>query len=212
MSSPPRLFVTIAAPLYREALLQYLLQQDDWDLCGECSQGLPTLDALPGCQASLLLIEESLPDQDGLSIAEEALLQDPRLSVLLLVDQYIPERRLRLYLQAGIRSVISKTQSLQALQRALLCISQGQLYVDPAVCTPPRDAVQTLPWQSLSQREQQVARFLAQRLEAKQIAERMGLSYKTVHSYKDRILQKLGLERPSELLLILQRQKQEWDL
>lgn len=210
-----RLFVTVDKRLYRDALLYQLLLEDDIDLVGESATGVSTLDQLAKAHADVLLIEEALPDNDGLTISEVALSQHPTLRILLLVDQPVSPNRLAIYLDAGIKAVIAKTRPVQELVRALGYIRHGQVYVDAASYVPAANDARPPEldaFRSLSSREREVARLMAQRIAVKTIAEQLGVSYKTVHSYKDRIFVKMGFERLPDLMLFMKRFRNRLDL
>ena len=202
-----KLFVTIDSPLYREAILYRLLLQPDIDLVGESSTGVETLSKLGRNNTDVLIIEENLRDNDGLSISEIALRENPSLSILLLVDTQISQSRLSIYLAAGIKTVVSKTQTNQELIKALFYIRTGQVYIDgEQFRTRNRESNATQnKFYELSEREKEVAQLIAKRVTIKEIASQLGVSNKTVHTYKERILIKMGFERQPELMLFMHR-------
>lgn len=206
-SDETRLYVTIDRRLYRDAILYQLLLDDSMDLVGESATGVDTLNQIPEAAPDILIIEEALQDNDGLTISEVALAQDPRLRILLLVDHPVSPARLAIYLDAGIKAVIAKTQPVQDLINTLGYIRHGQVHVDASAyqTTTPEQNPELVAFKSLSAREREVARLMAERVAVKSIAERLGVSYKTVHSYKDRILVKMGFERLPDLLLFMKR-------
>lgn len=209
-----RLYVTIDKRLFRDALLYQLLLEDTVDLVGESATGVDTLNQLPTAAPNVLIIEEALADNDGLTISEVALSQQPSLRILLLVDKPVSPARLAIYLDAGIKAVIAKSQPVQELIQTLGYMRQGQVYVDAASYTTGRENPDHAlhAFKSLSAREQEVARLMADRVAVKTIAERLGVSYKTVHSYKDRIFVKMGFERVPDLMLFMKRFRNRIDL
>ena len=209
-----RLYVTMDKRLHRDALLYQLLLEDTIDLVGESSTGVDTLSQLPTANPGVLVIEEALSDNDGLTISEVALSRHPSLRILLLVDRPVSPARLAIYLDAGIKAVIAKTQPVQELIRTLAYIRHGQVYVDAASYTPGANdnrSKELDAFDSLSSREREVARLLAERIAVKTIAERLGVSHKTVHSYKDRIFNKMGFERLPDLMLFMKRFRNRMD-
>ena len=195
--------------LYRDALLFELINQEDIDLVGESSSGAKTIDLLEPCAPSTLIIEEDLTDNDGLTISEMALIQNPSLTIILIVDSVISRKRLAIYLDAGIKSVISKTQSIQDLSKALNYTRSGQVYIDAERfrATQRDRPVNIERFHSLSDREQEVAMLIAERIPVMKIAEQLGVSHKTIHTYKERILIKFGFRRLPELILFMTRLK-----
>lgn len=199
-----RLFVTVGQRLFRDSLLFQLLQQDEVDLVGESETGIDTLNRLLNADVNVLIIEENLRDNDGLTIAENALSLCPSMSVLLISDSPVSASRMSIYLEAGIKAVVSKTHPIQELIKTLLYIRNGQTYVSSWHTHSPKEA-ELEAYTDLSRREREVAKMMANRIPVKEIAEQLGVSCKTVHSYKDRIFIKLGFERLPELILFMKR-------
>ncbi len=207
-----RLFLTMKQRLYRDALLAELVNQEDIDFVGESSSGTETLGLLVRCSPSVLIIEEDLLDNDGLTISEMALVQNPSLTIILLVDSDISQKRLAIYLDSGIKSVVSKTQAMQDLSKALNYTRNGQVYIDAEHCRSiqgssmeKNKSIDVKRYYSLSVREQEVASHMAERIPVMKIAEQLGVSHKTIHTYKERILIKLGFQRLPELILFMKR-------
>ena len=202
-----RLYVTVGQRLLRDSLLFQLLLHDDVELVGESETGVDTLNRLKATRPGVLLIEESLRDNDGLTIAESALSLHPSLSVLLISDTPVSTGRLAIYLEAGIKAVVSKHQPIQELMKTLFYIRNGQVYVGSRY-SPEVDTPEALgAYRALSGREREVAQLMANRVPVRDIAEQLGVSCKTVHSYKDRIFVKLGFERLPELILFMHRRR-----
>lgn len=209
------LFLTINQRLFRDAVLFDLLQQKDIEFAGESSFGAETLERLEACGAKSLIIEENLPDIDGLTISEMALSRNPALSIILLVDQPIGQHRHAIYFDAGIKSVVSKTQSIQLLTEAIFYTRGGQRYVNVDMVNVPgtmkTDQQRMLQnadidkYSSLSEREQEVAYHIAKLTPLSEIATQLNISNKTIHTYKERIFVKLGIQRLPELVVYMKR-------
>ncbi|WP_309043833.1 response regulator transcription factor [Marinobacter sediminicola] len=200
-----RLYVTIGQRLFRDSLLFQLLLHNEIDLVGESETGIDTLKSLESARPGVLIIEENLPDNDGLTIAEHALSEHPALAVLLISDTPVSANRLAIYLEAGIKAVVSKHQPIQDLVKTLFYIRNGQVYVGAWQKPDAPSQGMLNAYNALSGREREVARLIASRIPIKDIAEQLGVSCKTVHSYKDRIFVKLGFERLPELILFMKR-------
>lgn len=200
-----RLYLTVGQRLLRDTLLFQLLLHDDIELVGESETGLDTLARLPDARPGVLVIEEDLRDNDGLTIAENALSMQPALSVLLISETPVSVGRLAIYLDAGIKAVVSKQQSIQELIKTLFYVRSGQVYVDAWQAPVDDSGGAVEAYAALSGREREVAQLMARRVPVKAIADQLGVSCKTVHSYKDRIFVKLGFERLPELILFMKR-------
>lgn len=202
-----QLFIATQERLFRDAVLLELVQQPDVRLVGEAARGREVLSQLDHSAATTLIIEENLPDVDGLTVSEMALARLPLLSIILLVDQPVSENRLAIYLEAGIKSVVPKTLPLRSLHEAIHYTRNGQPYVlMPSSHTDRREPCIDLSlYDALSSREQEVARHIANHQSTRDIADQLKVSSKTVHTYKERILVKLGCQKLPEMQVYMRR-------
>lgn len=109
-------------------------------------------------------------------------------------------------LKSGAVAVISYGDSEQAILAAMVSASLGRHHLTPCVSefwsgfiARPRDEGARGIEDSLSERELQIFTLLGQGLTVKEVAQRAGLSHRTVESHETRIKEKLGLKGNSEL-------------
>src|SRR5688572_11070843 len=106
---------------------------------------------------------------------------------------------LRELLDAGASGYVLKRAAADELIRAIRAVASGGVYVDPRIAGKlvntfaPSKATSTTAVADLSDRETAVLRFIAQGYTNKEIAAQLGLSVKTVETYKARSMEKLGL-------------------
>lgn len=201
-----RAFITIEKKMVRDGLLYHLLNLPEFDLVGDASNGFDTLKQLGICKPDMLIVDEDLSDQDGLTVSEIALSNMPTLNIILLVDSIISDARLAIYLDSGIKSVVAKTQSIDQLIKTVRYVQHGQTFVDPNNCLKKEDDLgMNAVFKILSHREIEVAMLLASQVSIKKIAELLCVSPKTVHTYKDRILIKMQCDRMQDLVLRMKR-------
>jgi DNA-binding NarL/FixJ family response regulator len=99
---------------------------------------------------------------------------------------------------AGAKGVVSKGESASDLLRAVLLASRGKSYTSPvfAATADRRD------FDDLSPKQLAALRLLAQGLERKQIAERMGIGEETVKSHLSEVRRKLGARSSAQAVAI----------
>lgn len=208
-----RLYIILKERIYRDSLLFDFAHHKDIELVGESSKGMEALNWLEASSPTTLLIEENLFDTDGLTVSELALLKCPTLNIVLLVDSVVSQKRLAIYLDSGIKSVISKAQPMQDLLDAVSYTRNGQIYISANNCRSESDPSDLSlaelglldQFYALSEREQEVASYIAKQWPLSKIADLLGVSHKTVHTYKERIFVKLGFQRLTELVVFVQR-------
>lgn len=108
-------------------------------------------------------------------------------------------------LAAGAKGYIEKTASFSEFTAALQAVASGQTYLGPAITRSVQrivsnpDGIETN--MELSVREREVLRFLADGLSSKEIAERLGISARTVENHRASITRRTGLRSVAHLTL-----------
>jgi two-component system, NarL family, invasion response regulator UvrY len=163
---------------------------------GEAASGREALDALHGQAWELLLMDIHMPDQSGLDILKHVTSGYPEVRVLIMSG--LPEEQYaRNVLRAGARGYLSKNGSSDEFMKAVRIVLNGRRYVSPTFAESMAAAVendrdQNQPLHTcLSVREFQIFRKLASGVTVTQIAEELGISVKTVSTYRSRILEKM---------------------
>jgi DNA-binding NarL/FixJ family response regulator len=157
-------------------------------------------DALAACLAAppdLLIADLYLHDLDGRDIVRA--LRQKNLPTKVVVLTAHPEAQLPAELVAlGVAGFVDKNSPFEQIDRAVQCVLDGGMFFSATVPppVPAPGAEQALPRQGadvLSEREREVVRFVARGLVSKEIADRLGLSTRTVEKHRARIQAKLGV-------------------
>ena len=193
-------------PALREGLLERINREADLTVCGEAQSGAEALNAIARLGPDIVLLDLALPSSHGLEVLRDIHAQYPRLPVLIFSmheESVYAERALRCgargYLMKhepsarlleGIRLVLSGGYALsrEASDRLLLAFSQ-----------PPKEHPDS-PVANLGNRELEVFQFIGLGKGTREIAGQLGLSIKTIETYRERIKQKLNLQSSSNLV------------
>jgi len=144
------------------------------------------------------VLDISLPEMNGVELAAALRSERPEVRVLVLT---VHEERayLRQLVELGVRGYLLKRSAADELPRAIHAVATGGLYLDPAIAGKvvgrlARDAASPQGGQTaeLSEREADVLRLVAGGHSNKAISARLGISVKTVETYKARAMEKLG--------------------
>ncbi len=179
--------------------------EPDLEVCGHAEEASAALAALPAARPDLIVVDLSMPRSSGLELIKEirALYPTVRLLVLSMHDDAgVAERALR----AGANGYAVKRESGPQIVDAIRTVLEGKFYMSSSLtaqlagrmfstATPNTDR----PEEILSDREMEVFRLRGEGLVAKEIADRLGVSAKTVASYEARIKEKLKLGDVGEL-------------
>lgn len=164
-----------------------------------CRQGLPDV---------VLMDINMSPGIDGITTTEKLLKQYPDLKILM-VSMHNHELYTDKAIHAGAAGYITKDAPIKDLAEAIRRIHEGNHYLSPDIMT--RQATRHLsgykesPFELLSKREAEVSRQLIRGICAKDIAEAMKVSDKTINSYRYRIFDKLKISNDVELTLMALR-------
>lgn len=176
------------------------------EVVGEASDGQQAVARARELRPQVLVTDISMPGLDGVTATERILQECPEVRVIALTAHDDRGHLTRL-LQAGASGYVLKRAAADELVRAIRTVAGGGTYVDPVLAgtllrsmAQPRHAVAGDSAAALSDREEEVLRHVAWGESNKEIAARLGISTKTVETYKARIGEKLGLRSRTEMI------------
>jgi DNA-binding NarL/FixJ family response regulator len=173
---------------------------------GETGLGNDALRLVGEFQPDVILMDLHLPDADGIELSAKILAQFP--SVKIIVMSGDPDlSRVNQALKHGVSGYVLKSSAPEELVRAVTAVMAGQPYLFPeanaAVVESYRKVLSEDPpaaRATLSTREKEVVRLVADGLRSKEIAERLGVAVKTVETYRRRLMLKLKCKTTAELV------------
>jgi DNA-binding NarL/FixJ family response regulator len=190
-------------PVVREGLKRILADHADLRIVAEAGSGEEAVEKCVSPQVQVLLLDISMPGPGFLETLRRIREARPSLPVLVLTIH--PEKQYALRaLRAGADGYMTKDQSPRELARAIRHVFEGEKFVTGALASQLVRALTRkggeAPHEGLSDREFQVMNHLCAGLSTKEIAATLGLSPKTVSTYRSRLLMKLGLSSNAELI------------
>jgi DNA-binding NarL/FixJ family response regulator len=198
-----RVFIADDHAIVREGLKQILLRARDFEIGGEAGNGHEVLEKIRAETWDLLLLDMSMPGRSGIELIRLIKAERPHLPILVLTMHAEEQYAVRAF-RAGASGYLTKESAPLELVSAARKVAGGGVYVSAA--TAERMALtisqpeQTLPHQRLSNREFEVFRMIVAGVTVTEMAERLVLSVKTVSTHKARILQKMEMHSPAELI------------
>lgn len=201
-----RVFLLDDHPLVREWLGGMLALEPDLEICGQADESAAALGAVATTQPDIVVVDLSLPRSSGLEFLKEMRSQHPhvRLLVLSMHDEAsVAERAFR----AGAHGYAVKREPGPHIIVGIREVLAGKFYASPSLTAQlagrmfgngPRG--ENPPDEILSDREMEVFTLRGQGRSAKEIANTLGVSTKTVGSYDARIKEKLGFQDAGELM------------
>jgi two-component system, NarL family, invasion response regulator UvrY len=190
--------------LVREGLRHLLERTGDITVTGEADDGQAALRLIRELQPDVAVIDLAMPGLDGIEVTKCIVAEGLKTKVLVLTMHATEEYAVRL-LQAGARGFIGKGTSGQEVAEAIRRIAAGKRYL-PVELTqkltvrPDVWNSDASPLQTLSDRELQVLKRLAEGRSSREIAQDLHVSVSTVDTHRARMLAKLGVHSTTDLI------------
>jgi len=204
MNTRKRILVVDDHPLVRSGLCQAIAASPDLVVCGEAEGWHEALEKMQATAPDLIVLDLNLKDGSGWTLLEHLHSRGELRPVLVLsvCDEQVYAPRL---LKAGARGYLMKDHPIECVLAAMRKVLSGQLALSETMTSlllesaaHPRAAA--APIDHLSTRELQVYEMLGRGLSNKTIAEGLGVSHKTIGTYKARLMEKLGYRTTPELM------------
>jgi DNA-binding NarL/FixJ family response regulator len=193
--------------LVRSGLRSLLEGAGGIDVVGEARNGEQALRAASAVQPDVLVMDVTMPVLDGVRATRRVREECPDVKVLALT-MHDDRGHLTRLLEAGAAGYVLKTAGANELVRAIRVVANGGRYIDPVLAgsmlgpgaakQPPLALAQENS--ALSGREEDTLRRIAWGQTNKEIGIALGISTKTVETYKARIGGKLGLRSRADMV------------
>jgi DNA-binding NarL/FixJ family response regulator len=189
-------------PVVRQGIRTILTERMKGAVVGETGDAGSALEQVRTGQWDIVLADISLPGTSGLDLIKHLRQLYPALPTLV-VSMHPAAQFARRALSAGAAGYLTKDSLPEEFVAAIEDARRGRRYVsadtsDELTRWPPKP-VRT-PHEALSDREYQVLRMLGSGHTVSEIARELGLSVKTVSTYRSRVLEKLGMRTSAELM------------
>ena len=191
--------------LFRAGLRAIL--SPNYEIVAEAADGLSAINTAMKCHPHLLITDLTMPNVNGTEAIAAIKKRIPDTKILVLTV-HKAEEYIFAALQAGADGYMLKDDSQDELIAGIQQILEGKAYLSASICknvmsgylkqTCIRDDLQP-SWTSLTQRENQILKLIAEGKRNKQIAELLTISIKTVEKHRSNLMRKLDLHDISSL-------------
>ncbi|CAD7844076.1 MAG: BarA-associated response regulator UvrY (GacA SirA) [Olavius algarvensis Delta 4 endosymbiont] len=189
--------------IVRAGLCRIVEESGDMTVVAEAADGKNAILKARDTNPDVAVIDISMPEFDGLEVTARLRDEKPELPVIILTmheeEQYVVRA-----IEAGAMGYITKKSAPEKLVNAIRKVLAGQRYLSPEATESlalrvARGAKGQSPLDSLSNRELQVLKRLAQGNTNREIAAVYNISIKTVDTYRLRLLKKLNLRNNADI-------------
>ncbi|RSM84894.1 DNA-binding response regulator [Kibdelosporangium aridum] len=182
-------------PLYRSAVAQLITESPDFEL-DAVAESVAQFAVRRRHTSSVVILDLGLPGvRDAAAVLEVVTMGHK----VLVVSAHAGQHEVLSAMAAGARGFLSKDVEADELLRALRQIAQGDSYISPTLASYMLSASRGRHVIELSTREREVLSLVASGERDQDIAVELAISIRTVRSYLDRIRDKTGQRRRSEL-------------
>lgn len=181
--------------MIREGLKQLLELEGDMKVVAEASNGKECLKIIGEVRPDVLLLDINMPEKNGLEVLEELNLTKKRPKILILTVHNEVDYLLKA-VEIGVDGYVLKDSESAELKKAIQTVVSGETYIQPDLIPAlnskrvERDSDKD-KIDNLTRRELQVLKLLAVGSYNKEIAEKLGISERTVKNHVSNIFKKL---------------------
>jgi DNA-binding NarL/FixJ family response regulator len=192
-------------PIVRAGIAGRLSRDARFIICGEAETANEAVAVSTERQPDVILLDISLKDGCGLGLIKQLKRCSPA-SRIIVVSMYEDVPQIQRALSEGADGYVCKREAAESLVTAVEVVLRGELFVSSGldngtaqdVGGPRRFSFEQL--QDLTPREMQTLWLIGEGKSGKEIAEAMGISVKTVDTYRSNLRLKLGIHDPRKLV------------
>jgi RNA polymerase sigma factor (sigma-70 family) len=195
--TPIRVLIADDHALVRAGIRALVERIDGVVVVGEAGKGSEALDLIGQLTPNLLLLDITMPDGNGFEVLDQVTKKFPEVRVIVLTVHEAGEYALRA-VREGAAGYLPKSAASIELEQAIQTVVRGERYISPETAqntifevsnrSTKRDLLATL-----SPRQREVLRLIAEGRTTKQIARELEISVKTVETHRAQLMERLGI-------------------
>jgi DNA-binding NarL/FixJ family response regulator len=195
---------------FRESLEFIIVTTQDMELCGSFGDTHRLLSRIEALQPDVVLMDINIPDKNGIEATREIKAHFPSVRVCM-QTVFEAEDKVFASLCAGASGYILKNSTPDKILQAIREVAEGGAFFTPSIAKKVLFNFQKQPQHAeyiqLTEREKEVLKALVDGLSYKMIADRVGLSFHTIHTHVKNIYEKLHVNGKGEAITKALRNK-----
>jgi DNA-binding NarL/FixJ family response regulator len=206
MTAKYRIVIAEDHTILREGLRALLSSNPDFEIVGEAEDGREAIRCVEKLKPNLVLTDLSMPRMNGMDAIRDIKRKSPGTKILVLTVHKTEEYILAT-LQAGADGYLLKDSTHAELLAAVKHVLSGKHYISPGISDKVlegylegRKTLKTkTAWETLTQREREILKLIAEGYKNKEIADDLCISVKTVEKHRANLMEKLSLHNVQAL-------------
>ena len=206
MEKKSRIVIAEDYTILREGLKSLLSSNENFEIIGEAEDGRAAIRCVEQLKPDLILMDLSMPRMNGLEAIREIKRRFSKTAILVLTVHKTEEYILAT-LKAGADGYVLKDATQSELMMAVKNVLSGKHYISPGISEKViegylegRKTLKTrTSWETLTQREREILKLIAEGYKNKEIADFLCISPKTVEKHRANLMEKLSLHNVQAL-------------
>jgi DNA-binding NarL/FixJ family response regulator len=209
LAQKKKLLIVDDHPMFREGIKSIIARNPQLEVVGEAGDGKAALQMVENLRPDMVLLDVSLPDINGIDLIHDIKKVLPEIRILM-ISMHTKIEYIASAFQAGATGYVVKDAPSEKILQALDLVSRGEYFLDTSVARQVVERLAELPgrqtkiadaaYGSLTPREQEILRLMAEGQSKKKIADRLCISPKTVENHRANIMAKLDLHSTLEMV------------
>ena len=211
MTKNIRIIVVDDHPVVRKGIVAMLETEPGLEIIAECASGKEAIEKVLALKPDVTLMDLVMPEVDGVEAIRQITAEEPSARILVLTS-FSSEDQVISSINAGAAGYLLKDSDPEDLIQAIRQVHHGESTLHPSAAkflvarlSRPQSE-ETNKLESLTERELEVLKCLAQGLSNQEIAAVMVISQATVHSHVNKILSKLNVNSRTQAALLALRE------
>jgi two-component system response regulator NreC len=209
MNQKVRIIIAEDHTILREGLVSLLSSNPNFEIIAEAKDGREAIRCVIKLKPDLILTDLSMPRMNGIEAIKEIKKRSPETKILVLTVHRAEEYILATF-QAGADGYLLKDSTHTELVMAVKKVLNGSRYISPEISGKVIEGYlegrKTLKsrtsWETLTQREREILKLIAEGYKNKKIADELCISVKTVEKHRANLMEKLNLHSAQALTTI----------
>jgi two-component system, NarL family, response regulator NreC len=206
MKKPCRIIIVEDHTILRQGLRVLLSSDPDFEIVGEAEDGRESVRLAETLSPDLILMDLSMPKMTGTEAISEIKKRNTDTKIVVLTvhkgEEYVLSA-----LEAGADGYVLKDANREELATAIKKVLEGKRYLSPDISgkviegyLEGKKALRTkTSWDTLTQREREILKLIAEGYKNKEVAESLFISVKTVQKHRSNLMEKLDLHNTAAL-------------
>ena len=207
MEPPIKILIADDHTIVRQGLARLLEDQPGFKVVGEAVNGRMALEKAAVLKPDVIILDIAMPLLNGIEAARRIRRQLPKTKIIIL-SMYAQEHYIHELLEAGIAGYLLKESSGRDIINAILAAMKGETFLSPPISKVLVDRYLSLRKSSpkeerynhLSNREREIFQLMAEGHSTRKIAQMLCISTSTVKTHRQKIMQKMEVDSPAQLI------------